>query len=83
MSGFDSEVVARRQHVRAGATAGRRGPIAVDAGDAARLVEVLAALDAVAAGLRGLPGVGSLCASDLDGQIAELRAILGIEASGG
>lgn len=81
MPSFDHEVVTRRQHVRAGATPGRRGPIAIDSGDAARLVELLAALDRISAALRTLPGTCSLCAGDLDGQVAELRTILGIGAS--
>lgn len=92
MPSFDQEVVARRRHVRSGATPGRRGPIAVDAGDAARLVEALAALGALGANvayleteasIRGHHEGGQPLSADMAAQIAELRAILGIEASGG
>lgn len=81
MPSFDHEVVTRRQHVRAGATPGRRGPIAIDASGAARLVELLAALDWISASTRCLPGISGLIADELDPQIGELRTILGIAAS--
>lgn len=83
MPSFDNQIVERRQHVRTAATAtGRRGPIAVDAADAARIVALLTELGVQAAQVSQYPGAGTL-SRDMGARVGELFALLRIETSGG
>lgn len=77
MPGFESEIVARRQHVRGQLSTERAAPIVVDAPGSARIEALLADLTVLAANVGRLPGVAPAYAQDIDARLVELRALLG------